>query len=144
MKLDSAKSVLKVLGILTIIGAVFTLGFGLITMIGGGAGATGAAPELEENSALLIGAGIVVVITGIINFAQGIFSVLASKNFKYGQAAWIFAIVGVASEVYSLFNVIRNSGVSVNNLISPICGIIVSIIMYMAADTVRKAYNEGK
>lgn len=143
MPLSTSKTVLKILGILTIIGAAITLIFGILTLIGGGAGISGAVPDLQESGILMIGAGVVVIIGGIVSLLQGIFSLLASKNSKYGTAAWVFAILAVIS---AALNLVGQFGAEVKfaDLISPICSIVISIILYVAANTVRKAYKAGE
>lgn len=145
--LETSKKILKIIGILTIIGAVLSLIGGILMMAGGGA-ATGMEEaatdtDLQNGIAAMIGVGIVIVISGIINLISGIVSVKASKDGKYGKIAWIFAILGI---IGALINGVSNltSSFSFSTLLSTLISLALSAMIFFAAKTVKTAHEAGQ
>ena len=147
MKLGTSKTILKVAGILTIIGAVLTLGFGAFTLVGGSISAS--LPEIQSDAQLFEGAGILMILglatilSGIFSLVDGIVSVKASKNFKFGKAAWIFAILGLVASVGRAAAMIKSSSWDISTVIGCIIGLAMAGIICTAANKVRVAYKAG-
>ena len=101
--IDNAKSTLKILGILCIILGVLGILGGIALVAGGSliggelfsAGVTSAeeAPAAGALTSLVFIAGIIALVSGIIDLLEGIFSVRASKDFSKIQPAYIFSII---------------------------------------------------
>ena len=140
MSLKTAKTLLKVMGILSIIGAV--LGFiGAIIMFVGG-GLVAANPEIMEGTEgadqagpLLIGVGIGALISAVIELLDGIFSVRASKDSAKWKPAWIFAILSLIASVITLIMGIIQNGAS--GIITNIVSIALAVLIFVAANTVK-------
>ena len=145
--LETSKKILKVIGILTIIGGILTVLGGVLMMVGGGA-ATGMEeaatdPDLQTGIAAVIGVGIVLLISGIVNLISGIVSVKASKDGKYGKIAWIFAILGIIGSIATAVSNLT-SNFTVSNLLSSLISVILSVMIFFAAQTVKNAYEAGQ
>ena len=149
MKLDleSAKKLLKVFGILTLILGILELLLGIMMLGGAGAasGSTEAAQDaqLQEASAVVMGLGVVIIIGAVISIADGFCSMKASKDSKYGLVAMIFAVLGLLSQLYSGIRSFTN-GNKASGILSIIAGLIVNGCMVYAANLVRLDYMENK
>lgn len=143
MQLETAKKVLKIFGIIGIIFAVLGIILGIMFLAGGGLGATQA--QTDEDVAavgILMVLGIVMIIGCILSLIEGIFSVKASKDGKYGKVAWVFAILSIISSAFSLIGSIMNPGSGSTG--SAIVGLIIAITVFVAAKTVKQAHFEGR
>ena len=146
--LDSSRKILKIVGIVTIIGAVFTLIGGLLMVVGGGAIGV-ASPEVQTDTDLqtgvgaLIAGGAIVIISGIVSLISGIVSVKASKENRYGKPAWIFAIIGIVLAVINGVSSI-SSGVTFTGILSVLLNIALNVMIYFAANTIKTAYESGQ
>ncbi len=81
--------------------------------------------------------------SGVFFLIEGIVSVLASKNNKYGTSAFIFAILGVVSN-WGNIESMSNGGSTASGIGSIVVSCIISALIIMASMTVRKAYKEEK
>ena len=149
MKLTTAQKVLKIVGIITIIGAILVILLGVLAT-------TGIGNAVEQNSAALedaevsTGAGlmmlgsIALIVGGIFDFVTGILSVMTSKNGKYAKVTLILTIISV---VYSIVNSVASytkSGFTTSNVIMLIVEIVLSVLLCVAANTVKVAFEEGR
>ena len=149
MKLTTAQKVLKIVGIITIIGAILVILLGVLAT-------TGIGNAVEQNSAALedaevsTGAGlmmlgsIALIVGGIFDFVTGILSVMTSKNGKYAKVTLILTIISV---VYSIVNSVASytkSGFTTSNVITLIVEIVLSVLLCVAANTVKVAFEEGR
>ncbi len=133
MTVESSNKILKIFGILGIIGGILSIIMGLIATFGGAAVTT--ATESEEMGVLVVLVGIIMFISGIVSLIQGIFSVRAAKdNSKIGPA-WLFAIISLVMGVISLGTTLANGG----SIASSIPSLLISILIFMAANTIKKA-----
>ena len=140
MKLSTAQKIMKIVGILTIVGALVVVGLGALVLYGMNN------PEIAsstntDSTALLI-SGIALIVLGLIDFVTGILAVLSSKNGKYAKTTFILAIV---SAVYSVANSLINSakqGFTLSNVISMMVELVLAVLLCVAANTVKVAYEE--
>ena len=140
MKLSTAQKIMKIVGILTIVGALVVVGLGALVLYGMNN------PEIASSTntdptALLI-SGIALIVLGLIDFVTGILAVLSSKNGKYAKTTFILAIV---SAVYSVANSLINSakqGFNLSNVISMMVELVLAVLLCVAANTVKVAYEE--
>ena len=136
MDLKTSKNILKIFGILSIIGGACSLIFGLIPLFAGGLlAASGDEGAAVVGAVSLIGA-CAVIFSGLITLLQGIFSVNAVKNPAKATPAWIFSIIGFASAV---IGVISNLSGGFSAVISPIITLIINGAIFVAANTVRQS-----
>lgn len=135
MTVETSSKILKIFGILGIIGGALGLIMGLVATFSGSLVST--AVEDEGAGLLVVLVGIVLVISGIISLIEGIFSVRAAKdNSKIGPA-WVFAIIGLVMSVISIGTSLANhSGIG-----SSIPSLVISILIFVAANTIKKAVN---
>jgi hypothetical protein len=140
MRLSTAQKIMKIVGILTIVGALAVVGLGALVLYGMNN------PEIAsstntDSTALLI-SGIALIVLGLIDFVTGILAVLSSKNGKYAKTTFILAIV---SAVYSVANSLINSakqGFNTSNVISMMIELVLAVLLCVAANTVKVAYEE--
>lgn len=140
MKLSTAQKIMKIVGILTIVGALVVVGLGALVLYGMNN------PEIAsstntDSTALLI-SGIALIVLGLIDFVTGILAVLSSKNGKYAKTTFILAVV---SAVYSVANSLINSikqGFNTSNVISMMIELVLAVLLCVAANTVKVAYEE--
>ena len=149
MELSTAKKILKVAGILSIIEGIFVLILGLLAVFGSGYAAQNM-PEMQTNpdyqtaAGVLIIGSIALIIGGIFTIVQGGFSVAASKNGKHAMTALVLAIITLVSSIYTNVQNFTSSGANTSGIISLILSIIISLLICFAANTVRVAYKEGR
>ena len=106
MTLDRAKTILKYCGIVIAVGAILTTALGLFLAFGGGYASTNMPeaqtnPEMQKGTLAIMIGGILMAISGIIHLLQGIFSVKASNDSKFGKNAYLFGILGLVATVAS-------------------------------------------
>ncbi|MCR5357938.1 MAG: hypothetical protein K6E63_11115 [Lachnospiraceae bacterium] len=128
MSVEKSQKILKIFGTLSIIGGV------LMLIVGVGA-AYGAGMLDEEGKAVALLMGIILIICGIVDLLQGIFSRNAAKDSSKIGPAWIFAIIGLATSVISMISsAIKDPGTIVSGLFS----VAISALIFVAANTIKK------
>ena len=149
MKLTTAQKVLKIVGIITIIGAILVILLGVLAT-------TGIGNAVEQNSAALedaevsTGAGlmmlgsIALIVGGIFDFVTGILSVMTSKNGKYAKVTLILTIISVVYSIVTSVASYTKSGFTTSNVIMLIVEIVLSVLLCVAANTVKVAFEEGR
>ena len=149
MKLTTAQKVLKIVGIITIIGAILVILLGVLATTGiGNAVEQNAAAlddaEVSTGAGLMMLGGIALIVGGFFDFVTGILSVMTSKNGKYAKVTLILTIISV---VYSIVNSVASytkSGFTTSNVITLIVEIVLSVLLCVAANTVKVAFEEGR
>ena len=148
MNTDTAKKILKVLGILTIIFAVFELlsGIGMVgcgSLLGSATSVEGVtvddAAAVAATSGLIMVYGILVLVEGIIELLLGIFSVRASNDFSKIGPAYTLSIVGLILSVIGLIMTFVNGGFTASDIIGGLVGIAFSGVLFYAAKTIKDA-----
>lgn len=147
MSINNAKSTLKVLGILSIIGGVLGIILG-ITLFAGGSLlpadmiASGEMGGANTDTALAItGAvmflGIFTVVSGVIDLLLGIFSVRASSDFsKIGPAYTLALISLILSVIVLALNFM--SAPNFTTLLDGIGGLVFGACIFWAAKTIKE------
>lgn len=133
MSLETSKKILKIFGILSIIGGVLTIILGIVGLAGGGLAAT----EDATVGGIVIVVGLIALVSGIVSLLEGIFSVKAAKDPSKIQPAWIFAVIGVVMSAISLIMGFVNNGAS--GAFSNILSLAISILIFVAANTIKKS-----
>lgn len=145
MSLETSQKILKVFGIIDIVIGILGILVGILAVVGAGMiGASGVGDVAVQNAtvdasaagALALVAGIVLIVSAIITLLQGIFSVRAAKDSSKIMPAYVFAIIGLVSSVISVISSISSSGSS--GLLSGIIGLLISCLVFVAANTIRK------
>ena len=140
MSLDTSKSILKIMGILSIIFGILGA-FLAATLLFGGKAAV-ASGELDtaitpEQLRLLTLVGVFSLVSALVTFLQGVFSVRAAKDFSKIMPAWVFAILAlIFSVVDSVWIIVQNA--SGNNIFSSAISVALSILVLAAANKIKK------
>ncbi len=145
MTLEQARKILKVAGIITIIGAIISLIMGILVVYGSGDVAL-TDPEVktdadyQEMVGYFIISGIALGIAGVCSLIEGVFSILASKNGKYGKICWIFSIISVVTSLYHGIANLFKGEFKWSNLLSLLVSLALNALVLVAANTVKTAY----
>lgn len=114
--------------------------------IGGLAATTEEVQALEgaaEGIAGMLLGGIITLVSGIIALIQGIVSLKASKDNKFGNVAWIFAILGLISSVTNSISNMKSDG-SLSGVVTAVLSVVLSVLILLAAGKVREAWKNGQ
>ena len=145
MTLETSRKILKIAGILTIIAGIATLAIGILSIAMGGVATTMPEAEVDEQVqtgiiAILAG-GALGVIGGIMSLVEGSFCVSASKTGKHATGAWIFSIIGLILCVVESVSTIKGGVANTSDIVSIIVGIILNVLVFVAAKNVKNATN---
>lgn len=143
MTLETSRKILKIAGILTIIAGIATLAIGILSIAMGGVATTMPEAEVDEQVqtgiiAILAG-GALGVIAGIMSLVEGSFCVSASKTGKHATGAWIFSIIGLVLCVVESVSTIKGGVANTSDIVSIIVGIILNVLVFIAAKNVKNA-----
>ncbi len=146
MELSTAKKILKVAGILSIVGGILVLILGLLAVFGSGYAAVEMPeaqtdPEYQTAAGVLLLGSVALVLSGIFTLIQGGVSVAASKNGKYATAALVFAVLSLISTLYNNIKNFSQQGVTGSSIVSLIIAVAISALICYAANTVRVAFK---
>ena len=148
MKLSTAQKILKIVGILTIIGAIVTIAFGALALFSTGSAIQSDPETMNRTEAsrlgLMIAGGAGLVLGGVFDLVTGILSVLSSKNGKFAKTTLILTIISVAYTIINSVASYSKSGFTTSNVISMIVQIILAVLICVAANTAKVAYEEGR
>lgn len=139
MSLETSEKVLKITGILSIIGGIIGIIFAILSIFGISGGGLVGPESTEEEAAVglaVIGGAVAVIVTALVELLEGFFSVSAANDHSKIMPAWIFAILGLLSGIGSVITGITGG----DSLIGGIVSLVISIIIFMAANTIK---NEG-
>ena len=138
MEKSTSQKIIKVLGILSIIGAVLCL-VGAAGMFGvGGIGALSVDPEDNEMATgifTLFLFGIVLLISGLTELLQGIFSLRAAKDATKARPLWVISVISLILSVISLISSFGKGG---QEVFSAIFSVIVSAVILYLANNIKK------
>ncbi len=146
MNLKTSKRVLKVTGVIMIIGAILNLLIGSLGLAGGIYAAN--APVIQADETLALGTGVILIVSlatlicGIFYIIEGIVTAKAAKNSKFGTAAWVFAILGILATIGRVVTSFTNDGITGATVFVAVIAVGISLTILVAANTVRKA-NKG-
>ncbi len=140
MNLDTSKKILKIIGILTMIGASLTILLGIVAFMGIHAGVADPMIEndigVEEGIGMMTLGGILFLALGVINLISGIVAFLAgSKATKnLAAAAMLFEALSSIGAIANLFQ----AGQTRSQIISGVLNILINVWAVYAAYIVRK------
>ncbi len=136
MKLDNARKIMKITGVLAILGSVIAFAIMMKAKTSVRPGLLGADSQSIN--------GIETVVSSVANLGQGIFSLLASRDNKYGTAAWTFSVFSLFGVAYSSFAAISQSGINASVIINLVIAMSLAAVVNVAAYRIRKAHKAGK
>lgn len=140
MNFETAKKVLRIAGILTIIGAVLTLLFAIAGIAAGGAAVSNpgieADPELQQNVGLAIAGSIILLLAAALGLVEGIVCYRAGKSGKK-RAATVAMFLAVLSTIMYIANQLRSAPQG-TNIVSVIINIVLNVLVIYAAYVVRQ------
>ena len=136
MKTEKARTVLKITGILAILGSVAAFAIMMKAKASAKPGLLGAGNQSIN--------GIETVVSSVANLGQGVFSLLASRDNKYGTAAWTFSVFSLFGVAYSSFTAISQSGINASIIINMVIAMSLAVIVNVAAYRLRKANKTKK
>ena len=140
MTVETSRKILKVFGILSIIFGILGAILAATLLFGGKAAV--ASGELDVNVTpeqlrlLSLAAGFSLV-SALVTFLQGVFSVRAAKDFSKIMPAWVFAILGLLfSLADSVWNIINSA--DGRTIFSAAISVALSILVLAAANKIKK------
>ncbi|MBR5407267.1 MAG: hypothetical protein IKX95_05010 [Lachnospiraceae bacterium] len=136
MNFETSRKILKIAGILSIIGGAIGLLVGILAVAGGGILAGYGEGDDQTSGAIVLIAGVVLLISGIVSLIEGICSTRAAKDTSKIMPAWIFAIIGLIFNGLSFIMNVVQSGFS--SALSGIASIAFSVLIFLAANTIKK------
>ena len=127
MSIEASRKILKVWGIIAIVIAAIGMVISLVAIIGGGV-------MNETMGGVLIIPGIILMISFCILLLWGIFSVRAANDTSRIMPAFVLSTIALVVDAIGLIAVIISRG----NIIPRIVSICISILVLIAANTIRK------
>ena len=146
MELETSKKILKVFGIINIVFGIIGALFGVLFLAGGtflGIGIASKSIEATQNMesgmiALGFG-GVLMVIFSAIDIIEGIFDCRAASDVTKVMPAWVFALISLVCSIYSIVSLVMTKNFTTSNLIGAAIGVVLSIITFMAANSIKRA-----
>ncbi|GEM_PF-6710457 len=140
MNEKKAKKILVIVGPIIVIGALISLGIGIRDT------------RVEHQALLLSGnkrdlmaivsGGIGMMVSALANLAEGVTSLLASRNARFAGPAWLCSFFSVLSNLVSGVSSIISSGFSPMTLAGLITAIGLAINVYVAAGKLKNSYQK--
>ena len=146
MELETSKKILKVFGIINIVFGILGVICGIAAITGSAILGIGVAHKTIEatndigNGMILLGAvGVLLIIFSAIDIIEGIFDCNAAKDPSKVMPAWIFSIISLICSIYSIVSLVINRNFTSSSLFGVAVSIVISIITFMAANSVKQA-----
>ena len=137
MSLEKSQKIIKIMGILHIIGAILSF-VGAISLFGfGGAGAAKldmAGSEMASGVAALIVSGVFTLIGAIASLVMGWFCLRAAKDATKVQPLWIVTIIGLVLDVIGLISGIMSG----NDVLTKVFTVALSAFTFYLANNIKK------
>ena len=140
MNENQARKILMAIGPLIVLGALISFGIGIHE--------TG----IEHHALLLSGnkrdlitivsGGIGMMISALANLAEGVTSLLASRNARFAGPAWMCSFFSVISNTVSGVSSMIQSGFSLMNLAGLVTALGLAINVYVAAGKLKNSYQK--
>lgn len=144
MKIEMSRKALKVIGVLTVVGAVLTMAFG--GLVGAGANIESVGAELAKsgiNSTDVAAIAGIMVFAGIFLLIEGMIDIKASKDSRFCMAASVLAVLGLVGSLGQAVTTVANKGFAGSELIGVVISLAINAVIFAAANTVRNAHREG-
>ena len=143
MSIDTSQKILKVVGILCILSGIIGIIIGILGFVGSGiigAGIATEAVEATEEVGQAFGfafvLGIFGVVSGVVDLLEGIFSVRAANDSAKIMPAWVFAVLGL---IFAAISLVGSFGGDVSKIISGVLSVVLSLIVFIAANTIKNS-----
>ena len=140
MNFETAKKVLRIAGILTIIGAVLMLLFAIAGLAAGGAAVSDPGiesdTELQQSAGLAIAAGLIFLVSAALGLVEGIVCYRAGKNGRK-RTATVAMFLAVLSAIVYISNQLRNAPQG-SGIASVIVNAALNVLVIYAAYVVRQ------
>ena len=133
MSEKTSKNILTIFGLLGIFFGGITSAVFLLMTIGGGLLSAQHGDENRAFGGLFLVLGIYFLVAGLIVLIQGIFSFIASRNSAKVMPCWILSMISIAANVISLISTDSDDKKFVS-----VIALIISVVTFIAANTVRK------
>ena len=139
MSLEKSQKIVKVLGILSIIGAV--IGFLLaLSMLGVGGLSVfnvneSASDEVFMGIGLFLVLGIVTLVGSVFGLLEGIFSLKAAKDAAKAQPLWVISLISLVLDALSVIATLTNGG---ENVLTDIFTLAISAFTFYLANNIKK------
>ena len=146
MTLDKAKRILRIAGIVAVIGGFFAMILGImLTTNRQNTLTTLYTNNLQSNgfSDSSKTSGLLTTFSGAFGLAEGVCSFLASKKNRYGSIAGTFSLLSLILNVGNCGNTIREEGFTLLNSVNLLITLCICGVIFASANKVRKAHKTG-
>ena len=137
MSLEKSQKIIKVMGILHVIGAILSF-LGAISLFGfGGVGIAKldmADSEVAEGIGALLASGILTLIEAIVGLIMGWFCLRAAKDATKVQPLWIVCIIGLVLDVIGLISGI----ITGNDVLTKVFTVALSAFTFYLVNNIKK------
>ena len=142
MSVETSKKILKVFGIVGIIAGILGIIGGILILAGGsligvaGTEATGdEAAALAATTGFAAAGGIIALIAGILALLRSIFSIRAANDTSKIMPAFVFAVIGLISNILQTISSIASR----TNEVSTIISLAIGAVVFYAAWIIKKS-----
>ena len=141
MQPSRAQKILKILSIISIVGAAINLVGAAILIFGGGAyavnGAGAEGMSAEEIGTMAAAAGFATIITAIISFIEGFLGLRAAKDNTKIMPVWVLAVIALAGGIISLLMTLFGGNMTAESMGSVVGSLAASGLMFWLANTIK-------
>ena len=144
MQRSTSQKILKVISIISVVGAIIAI-IGAVLMLAGGilfaqSGAEGVVEGMTaaEAGASVAFAGFFTLVEGLICLLEGVLGLRAAKDSRKIMPVWIIAVIGLAAGIISLVMTVFRGGVDASQYGSLIGSVASSALMFWLANNIRK------
>ena len=147
MTLAKARKILKTVGIITIIGSAITILISIMIVVGlddlvASEMEIQTEAQYQELEAFFVVSAVALIAAGICSLVEGVFSILASRNNRYGKICWLFSIVSIVTTIYQFISNLFKGRYEWYNPVSMLIALALNVLALYAAKTVKSAYEE--
>ena len=139
MDFETSKKVLRIAGMLSIIGAVFSLLIGIIGVVGGAAVSSPGIEsdsEFQQTAGLAVAAGFIFLLVAALGFVEGIVCYRAGKTGRK-RTATVAMFLAVLSAIMSISNQLRSASQG-SGIAGVIINVALNVLVIYAAYVVRQ------
>lgn len=144
MQRSTSQKILKVISIISVVGAIIAI-IGAVLMLAGGilfaqSGAEGVVEGMTaaEAGASVAFAGFFTLVEGLICLLEGVLGLRAAKDSRKIMPVWIIAVIGLAAGIISLVMTVFRGGVDASQYGSLIGSVASSALMFWLANNIKK------
>ncbi|MEG1562002.1 MAG: hypothetical protein RR323_06330 [Raoultibacter sp.] len=142
MEKSSSQKALKVIAIIMIVFAAFSILGGLFAAFGGGALGSAAITAGDDKATVVGGVallgGIMMLIGGIINLVIGLLGLRGANNPQKIGAFFVLSIIGFVFAALSLVSILMSGAFDITTLVSDVIGLALPLICVLLAYNIKK------